>query len=200
MEKFKNRLQNDFSSIRDAIFKYFVYQTSFIKNTEYDAGNIIKALEDEKLRLTVKEELKIVKKNKLKIKPIIKKIEEKDLLSFSIHQSRKEEDNFDSIKDVFSGMFSIINKVSKDFKFAFEDNRPDYNNEDICDLFESVLKGDRRDMLRVITNTQLLAEKEENRERIMLHLKDKMLKKSKEELEVNSFYSVKEFLGRVLYT
>lgn len=62
MEKFTQRLQNDFSTIRDAIFKYFVYQTSFIKNIEYDAGNIIKALEDEKVRRTVKEEVKMVKK------------------------------------------------------------------------------------------------------------------------------------------
>ena len=45
---FNERLQNDFSTIRDAIFKYFVYQTSFIKNTEYDANNILKALEEEK--------------------------------------------------------------------------------------------------------------------------------------------------------
>lgn len=61
MEKFNDRLINDFSSIRDAIFKYFVYQTSFIKNTEYDANNIIKALEDEQVRKTVKGDLKIVR-------------------------------------------------------------------------------------------------------------------------------------------
>ena len=39
--------------MHDAIFKYFVYQTSFIKNTEYDANNILTALEHNKNRDTV---------------------------------------------------------------------------------------------------------------------------------------------------
>ena len=54
MIEFNKKLQQDFSTIHDAIFKYFVYQTSFIKNTEYDANNILSALEDKKMRETVK--------------------------------------------------------------------------------------------------------------------------------------------------
>lgn len=54
MIDFNNKLQQDFSLIHDAIFKYFVYQTSFIKNTEYDANNILSALEEKKIRETVK--------------------------------------------------------------------------------------------------------------------------------------------------
>lgn len=54
MIDFNKKLQTDFSLIHDAIFKYFVYQTSFIKNTEYDANNILAALEEKKIRETVK--------------------------------------------------------------------------------------------------------------------------------------------------
>jgi hypothetical protein len=50
---FEKKLQSDFAFMHDAIFKYFVYQTSFIKNTEYDANNILVALEQKKNRDTV---------------------------------------------------------------------------------------------------------------------------------------------------
>jgi hypothetical protein len=38
---FNNTLEKDFTQIKEAIMKYFIYQTSFLKNTEYDANNII---------------------------------------------------------------------------------------------------------------------------------------------------------------
>ena len=38
---FNQILERDFRNIKDAIMKYFIYQTSFLKNTEYDANNII---------------------------------------------------------------------------------------------------------------------------------------------------------------
>jgi hypothetical protein len=38
---FNQILERDFGTIKDAIMKYFIYQTSFLKNTEYDANNII---------------------------------------------------------------------------------------------------------------------------------------------------------------
>ena len=38
---FNQILERDFTQIKDAIMKYFIYQTSFLKNTEYDANNII---------------------------------------------------------------------------------------------------------------------------------------------------------------
>jgi len=41
LEGFNTILEKDFAQIKDAIMKYFVYQTSFLKNTEYDANNII---------------------------------------------------------------------------------------------------------------------------------------------------------------
>lgn len=41
MLAFDQVLERDFDQIKDAIMKYFVYQTSFLKNTEYDANNII---------------------------------------------------------------------------------------------------------------------------------------------------------------
>ncbi len=41
MLTFDQVLERDFAQIKDAIMKYFVYQTSFLKNTEYDANNII---------------------------------------------------------------------------------------------------------------------------------------------------------------
>lgn len=50
---FNQILERDFAQIKDAIMKYFIYQTSFLKNTEYDANNIIavmmadQALEDD---------------------------------------------------------------------------------------------------------------------------------------------------------
>ena len=53
MVQFNEKLQKDFSLIHDAIFKYFIYQTSFIKNTEYDANNILSALEEKNLRQTI---------------------------------------------------------------------------------------------------------------------------------------------------
>lgn len=40
-EVFNTTLEKDFGQIKDAIMKYFIYQTSFLKNTEYDANNII---------------------------------------------------------------------------------------------------------------------------------------------------------------
>lgn len=41
IEGFNQVLEKDFTQVKDAIMKYFVYQTSFLKNTEYDANNII---------------------------------------------------------------------------------------------------------------------------------------------------------------
>lgn len=41
IEGFNYVLERDFAQIKDAIMKYFVFQTSFLKNTEYDANNII---------------------------------------------------------------------------------------------------------------------------------------------------------------
>ena len=41
MMVFEQTLERDFGQLKDAIMKYFVYQTSFLKNTEYDANNII---------------------------------------------------------------------------------------------------------------------------------------------------------------
>lgn len=38
---FNQILEKDFTQIKDSIMKYFIYQTSFLKNTEYDANNII---------------------------------------------------------------------------------------------------------------------------------------------------------------
>ena len=38
---FNQILECDFFRIKDSIMKYFIYQTSFLKNTEYDANNII---------------------------------------------------------------------------------------------------------------------------------------------------------------
>lgn len=41
---FNQILERDFAQIKDAMMKYFIYQTSFLKNTEYDANNIITVL------------------------------------------------------------------------------------------------------------------------------------------------------------
>lgn len=41
MLTFNKILEKDFATFKDSIMKYFVYQTSFLKNTEYDANNII---------------------------------------------------------------------------------------------------------------------------------------------------------------
>lgn len=88
--------------------------------------------------------------------------------------------------------------MSQDFNFSFEQPVA-LNDHNICNLFERVLKGDRRDMLRVISNTQYLAQNPENREIIVNYLKKKFEENFSDELEVNSFYSVKEFFGRILY-
>lgn len=94
-------------------------------------------------------------------------------------------------------MFSILSKVSQDLNFAFESPPPPIK-EDIRVIFERVLSGDRRDMLRVITKTQRLAKKAKNRKKILRHLKEKCRRPMDVELDVNSFYSVKEFLGTIL--
>lgn len=44
LEGFNSVLEQDFTQVKDAIMKYFVYQTSFLKNTEYDANNIIRVI------------------------------------------------------------------------------------------------------------------------------------------------------------
>lgn len=41
IDTFRQVLEKDFGRIKESIMKYFVYQTSFLKNTEYDAINII---------------------------------------------------------------------------------------------------------------------------------------------------------------
>lgn len=53
MEAFDQILERDFAQIKEAIMKYFVYQTSFLKNTEYDANNII-AVDAPRARLSSK--------------------------------------------------------------------------------------------------------------------------------------------------
>ena len=73
MNDFQKQLQQDFSTIRDAIFKYFVYQTSFIKNIEYDANNILKALEEEKKGVSKKDKRPVSDQSQLITKTKSKK-------------------------------------------------------------------------------------------------------------------------------
>ena len=47
LEGFNSLLERDFAQVKDAIMKYFLYQTSFLKNTEYDANNIIRVVAHE---------------------------------------------------------------------------------------------------------------------------------------------------------
>lgn len=58
-------LERDLILLKDAVMKYFVYQTSFIKNTEYDANNIIETIKEER-RNTITS----LPEEKLKVKKI----------------------------------------------------------------------------------------------------------------------------------
>ena len=136
----------------------------------------------------------------LNFKPAIGFVDSSKNQEYARWLAGKTPETFAGLKNAFSGMLMMWNKVQDDFKDGWNpEEQPE--NIDIISLFETVLKGDRRNMLRVISNTRHLSQKLENRLKVCAYLK-KLVKKHGYHLDmkIDSFYSVKDFLEAVLHS
>jgi len=105
---------------------------------------------------------------------------------------------YSGLKNAFSGMMNMFNKMSTEINKNLTININDNEQNNLVLLFQRVQMGDHRFMNRIITMAQFLSTQPEKRQNLVNYLKNQNEKRPTIHLNLDSFYSIKEFLGVIL--
>lgn len=194
-----SHLEEDFRIIKDAILKYFVYQTNLLRNIEYDANNIIKTLEvDDDLRKTVH-----LRQTPIKLELVVSA--ENDKYSKHISNENRtpskddsESNTFDGIEGAFSNIISFWNNSVKELKESF--NAPEVVEQDIDNVIKRGLTGERKQMVNLLYTTRVLCQNHIQRQKAASSLQIFSRDEDSMNLDLDSFFSIKEIIFTVLNT